>query len=114
MKGKLHKRRLFTPSVMADRAVNMATKFVITERPLVAPSLRSGCYSLGPSGLLKCVETLDSISNYYLEYTCNKCSNLIGQLGVHYFTYGPLERSSKQVYYWAAKGKEKMHSATVA
>ena len=25
-----------------------------------------GCYSLGPSGLLKCVETLDSVSNYYL------------------------------------------------
>ena len=33
-------------------------------RPLVAPSLRSECYSLGPSGLLKCVETLDSVSNY--------------------------------------------------
>ena len=35
-----------------------------TLRPLVAPSLRSGCYSLGPSGLLKCVETLGLVSNY--------------------------------------------------
>ena len=33
---------------------------------LVAPSLRLGCYSPGPLGLLKCVETLDSVSNYYL------------------------------------------------
>ena len=24
-----------------------------------------------------------------LEYSCNKYSNLIGQLEVHYFTYGP-------------------------
>ena len=24
------------------------------------------------------VETLDSASNYYLEYSCNKCCNLIG------------------------------------
>ena len=24
-----------------------------------------------------------------LEYSCNKCGNLIGQLEVHYFTYGP-------------------------
>ena len=31
--------------------------------------------------------------NYILEYSCNKCSNLIGQLEVHYFTYGPPERS---------------------
>ena len=31
-------------------------------RPLVVTSLR---YSLRPSGLLKCVETLDSVSNYY-------------------------------------------------
>ena len=31
---------------------------------IVAPSLRSGCYSLGSSGLLKRVETLDSVSNY--------------------------------------------------
>ena len=25
----------------------------------------------------------------YLEYSCNKYNNLIGQLEVHYFTYGP-------------------------
>ena len=31
---------------------------------IVAPSLHSGCYSLGSSGLLKRVETLDSVSNY--------------------------------------------------
>ena len=30
-----------------------------------------------------------------LEYSCNKCSNLIGQLEVHYFTYRPPERSYK-------------------
>ena len=33
---------------------------------LVATSLRSVCYSLGPSDLLKRVETLDSVSNYYV------------------------------------------------
>ena len=27
--------------------------------------------------------------NHSLEYSCNKYSNLIGQLEVHYFTYGP-------------------------
>ena len=37
--------------------------FYETLRPLVAPSLRSGCYSLGPSGR---IETLDLVSNYYL------------------------------------------------
>ena len=31
----------------------------------------------------------------FLEYSCNKCSNLIGQLEVHYFTYRPPERSYK-------------------
>ena len=30
-----------------------------------------------------------------LEYSCNKCSNLIGQLEVHYFTYRSPERSYK-------------------
>ena len=28
-------------------------------------------------------------TNVVLEYSCNKYSNLIGQLEVHYFTYGP-------------------------
>ena len=32
------------------------------------------------------VDPLDSVSNYYLEYSYNKYSNLIGQLEVHYFT----------------------------
>ena len=32
-----------------------------------------------------------NIHTHYLilEYSCNKYSNLIGQLEVHYFTYGP-------------------------
>ena len=33
----------------------------------------SGCYSLGPLGLLKRVETLDSVSNYYF-FTVSDCS----------------------------------------
>ena len=32
---------------------------------------------------------------FNLEYSCNKCSNLIGQIEVHYFTYRPPERSYK-------------------
>ncbi len=41
--------------------------YLDTLRPLVAPSLRSGCYSLGPSGCLNNLDPLVSLSNYYLE-----------------------------------------------
>ena len=37
-----------------------------TLRPLVAPSLRSGCHSPGPSGFLNPVEPLVSVSDYYI------------------------------------------------
>ena len=53
--------------------------------PLVVPSLRSGHYSLGAFGPLNPIETLESASNYYLEYTCSKYCNLIGLSEVHYF-----------------------------
>ena len=33
----------------------------------VVPLLCLGCYSLRPLGPLKCVKTLDSVSNYYLQ-----------------------------------------------
>ena len=37
-----------------------------TLRPLVAPSLRSGCHSPGPSGFLNTVDPSVSVPNYYL------------------------------------------------
>ena len=46
-------------------------------------------------GSLNRVETLDSASNYYLDSSCYKYCDLIGQLEVHYFTYRPLQRSYK-------------------
>ena len=48
--------------------------------PLVAPSLCLGCYSLGPLGLLKCVETLDSVSNYYIIETLKHVSRFSDEL----------------------------------
>ena len=37
------------------------------KRPLVHPRFHSGCYSPGTLGLLTGVETLDSVSDYYLD-----------------------------------------------
>ncbi len=51
------------------------------------PALSSTLASLGmlqprAFGSLNRVETLDSASNYYLEYSCNKYCNLIGHIEV--------------------------------
>ena len=55
-----------------------------TLRPLVAPSLRSGCYSLGPSGFLNTVDPSVSVPNYYVGqgYYTSKCYNR--KLRAHY------------------------------
>ena len=52
-------------------------------------------YCDGHNNIHLCMTVL--VYKYYLllEYSCNKCSNLIGQLEVHYFTYRPPERSYK-------------------
>ena len=52
--------------------------------------LREGKLVLG--GMCTCVD-LDIEIN--LECSCNKYSNLIGQLRIQYFTYRPPERSYK-------------------
>ena len=48
--------------------------------PLVAPSLRSGRYSPGPSGFLNHVDPSVPVSNYYLDYSGSDSRNMIGQL----------------------------------
>ena len=47
-----------------DNSSNGIYSFLETPRPEVAPSLRSGHYSLGPLGL-NCVDLLDSVSIIY-------------------------------------------------
>ncbi len=48
-------------------------------------------------GPLKCIETSNSSSNYYLEFTCRECCNLIGYLVVLYFTYRPPKKSISEI-----------------
>ena len=46
--------------------VQWSLRFLGDPQALSSTLISFRCYSLGPSGLLKCVETLDSVSNYYI------------------------------------------------